>query len=75
MTFKDLKKKYSSIDTSLDYEDKIIIGDFFIKEDGEITISRCGSAYRGEYFSIFTVICKNATVEQMEQFIEMVKEN
>jgi hypothetical protein len=75
MTFKDLKKKYSSIDIAKDCEDRIIIGDFFIREEGEITISRCGSAYRGEYFSIFTTICKNISVKQMEQFIEMIKEN
>lgn len=75
MTFKDLKKKYSSIDIAKDCEDKITIGDFFIKADGEITISRYGSAFRGEHFSIFTIICKNVSVEQMEQFIEMIKEN
>lgn len=72
ITFKELKEKYKNIDFAKDYEEKIIIGDYFISEDGSITLSRNGNGFRGDYISIFTEIAGNATMEQIDSFIQMI---
>lgn len=75
LKFSDLKSKYKDIDLIKDDENRIIIGDFIICSDGKITISRSSYTTEGVYCSIFTHVAKNATVEQMDLFIEMIKGN
>lgn len=75
LKFSDLKSKYKDIDLIKDDETRIIIGDFIISSDGKITISRSSYTMEGVYCSIFTYVTKKATVEQMDLFIEMIKEN
>lgn len=75
MTFEELKEKYQSIDDAPKDETMIMVGSFSIHSDGKIILNRQGHDFGGEYLSVFTYIARNATVEQMDSFIDMIKEN
>ena len=75
MTFEDLKKKYSDIDYCPKDETLLMVGSFSCHADGKIILNRQGHDIGGEYLSVFTYITKKATIEQMDSFIAMIKEN
>lgn len=70
--FSELKECYKNYDISKLVDNTITIGDFLIKENGDVYFSRMGFTIDGEHVSISTYILRNKTIEQLEQFIQLV---
>lgn len=70
--FSELKECYKDNDMSKSIDDTITIGDFLIKENGDVFFSRMGFTIDGEHVSISSYILRNKTIEQLEKFIQLI---
>lgn len=70
--FSELKECYKDYDMSKSIDDTITIGDFLIKENGDVFFSRMGFTIDGEHVSISSYILRNKTIEQLEKFIQLI---
>lgn len=70
--FSELKECYKDYDMAKGMDNTFILGDFLIKETGDVYFNRMGFTPDGEHVSISTYILRNKTIEQLEQFIQLV---